>query len=136
MDRPPGPAPTIATWSQWVRTIKTRQRVERITGIPTVVGREVLGGHVQTAIVDAIRGAFLIIADISGDNVNVCMEAAIALTAGVNVELISAGPERSPPFMLGGKGGQLLSFGDDLEKLGVVHKIARRYRRRILNNDL
>jgi hypothetical protein len=113
-----------------------RHLVERITGIPTIVGREVLGGHVQTAIVDAIRGAFLVIADISGDNVNVCMEAAIALTAGVNVELISAGPERSPPFMLGGKGGQLLSFGDDLEKLGVVHKIARRYRRRILNNDL
>ena len=54
----------------------------------------------QTTIAETIRNSFALIADISDDNVNTCVEAGIARGANRDLHLIARGPRRRPPFML------------------------------------
>jgi TIR domain len=117
-----------------------RRLVERITGMRTIVGNEIREPDLQTAIMRAIERAFLVIADISSPeddnfNVDVCIEAAIAMAAGTNLALMARGRPRSPPFMLR-RAGQLTSYADEVEHLGAVHSIVREYRRRIVNAEI
>ena len=82
-----------------------RRLIETITGMPTVVGPDLMTNNIQDAIMESISKAFLVIADISGDdnyrfNIDVSMEAAIARAQGRNLRLIARGEERRPPFML------------------------------------
>jgi len=112
-----------------------RHLIERITGMPTFVGSEINDVPLEAAIMNKVCQAFLVLADISGNSVNPCVEAGMGLAAGTNVELISQGTRRSPPFMLR-PAGQLEAYEHDLDRIGIVHKIARRYRRRILNPEL
>jgi hypothetical protein len=111
-----------------------RHIIERITGMPTIVGNEVHQDQVQSAIRDKVRRAFLVLADITDDNLNTCIEAGMGLAAGANVELFARGTPRRPPFML--RDLQMPTYGDEVELVGLVHKIARRYRRRILNAEM
>jgi hypothetical protein len=111
-----------------------RHIIERITGMPTVVGNEIYEGQLQSAIREKIRRAFVVLADITDDNLNTCIEAGMGLAAGTNVELIARGSPRRPPFML--RDLQLPTYVDEVELVGLVHKIARRYRRRILNAEM
>jgi hypothetical protein len=88
----------------------------------------------------AIANAFLVIADISGStadtfNLDVCIEAGMALAAGRNLVLTAQGRPRSTPFMLR-HGGQLTTYADEVGQLAAIHKVARPYRRRVLNADL
>jgi hypothetical protein len=116
----------------------TRLLIERITGMPTVVGNEVQAGDddkdVHAAVRKKVSKAFLVLADITDDNLNTCIEAGIGLSAGARVELIARGKPRSPPFML--RGPQLNAYESDLERIGIVHRIVRNYRRRIINAEL
>jgi hypothetical protein len=102
--------------------------------MPTFVGSEINEPQLESAIMKKICNAFLVIADLTDDNVNACIEAGMGLAAGTNVELLASGTARRPPFML--RSQQMLTYADEVEQLGVIHKIARRYRRRILNPEL
>jgi hypothetical protein len=112
-----------------------RHLIERVTGLPTVVGTDVQGGSLPADIMRRVCDAFVVLADISGDNVNACIEAGMGLAAGTNVKLMSRGTLRSPPFMLRAA-GQLTAYGDNAERLGAVHQLLRPYRRRVINSEL
>jgi hypothetical protein len=117
-----------------------RRLIERVTGMPTVVGNEIREPDLQPAIMRAIQTAFLVIADISGAtedtfNIDVCIEAGMALSAGANLALVARGKPRTPPFMLR-HAGQLTPYSDDVEQLGAIHRIVREYRRRVINAEL
>jgi hypothetical protein len=111
-----------------------RHLIERVTGLRTIVGNEIHEEPLQPAIIRTIRNAFLVVADISDDNLNSCIEAGMALAADANLELVSRGPSRRPPFML--RTLQMPTYANEIEQVGVVHKIIRPYRRRIINAEL
>lgn len=111
-----------------------RQIIERVTGMPTVIGSEIHEDPIHTAIIKKVRDAFLVVADITDDNINSCIEAGMGLAAGVNVEIMAKGRQRRPPFML--RSLQLSTFEDGAEQLGVINRIARPYRRRVINAEL
>jgi hypothetical protein len=58
----------------------------------------------------------------------------MGLAAGTNVEIISGGESRRPPFML--RSLQMPSYQDEIELVGIIHNIVRPYRRRIINAEL
>lgn len=111
-----------------------RHLIERVTGLPTIVGHEIHDSPLHSAIVKKLCNAFIVLADITDDNVNTCIEAGMALAAGTNVELLSRGEARRPAFML--RSLQLATYKDEVEQIGVVHKIMRPYRRRVINAEL
>jgi hypothetical protein len=111
-----------------------RHLIERITGMPTVVGDEIHEDHLQDAIMRKVCNAFLVLADITDDNINACIEAGMGLAAGTNVELLCRGEPRRPPFML--RALQMVSYRDDVERAGILHRILRPYRRRVINAEL
>jgi hypothetical protein len=111
-----------------------RGLLERITGMPTVLGNEITDRPVHDSIIAKISKSFVTIADITDNNTNVCIEAGVALGAGTNVELIAHGKPRRPPYMLSHI--QMPTYESETEQIGLMHKIARRYRRRILNGEL
>jgi hypothetical protein len=122
------------------RNSDLRGLVECITGMPTVVGNEIREADLQSAIMQSIRDAFLVIADITGAteqvfNVDCCIEAGVAIACGSEVALVAKGIPRSPPFMLR-RAGQLITYADGVEQLGAIHNIVRAYRRRVINREL
>jgi TIR domain-containing protein len=146
-------------WNQWIRpphghyiffaadlslpgmarNSDLREVIERITGMATIVGNDIREPDLQSAIMRCITQSFLVIADISGTsdntfNLDVSIEAGMALATERNTELLARGIMRSPPFML--RGRQLTPYSNDVEQLGVIHRIVRPYRRRIVNAEL
>lgn len=114
-----------------------RQLIQLITAMPTVVGNEVHEGNpenVNAAVRRAVCDALLVIADLTDDNLNTCIEAGMALATGASLELLAAGPARRPPFML--RERNLPTYGDRLEQIGLIHKLSRPYRRRVINGEL
>jgi hypothetical protein len=117
-----------------------RKTIECVAGMPTVIGTEIQEPDLQSAIMRTIKESLLVIADITGSsestfNVNCCIEAGMASAYGVDVALMAKGQPRSPPFMLR-RAGQLYTYLNDVEQLGVIHHIARKYRRRVVNAEL
>lgn len=111
-----------------------RHLIERITGMTTIVGSEIHEENLQSAIMRKVCDAFVVLADITDDNLNTCIEAGMGLAAGTNVELLARGKPRRPPFML--RSLQMPTYEDDVERLAVLHRIMRPYRRRVLNAEL
>ncbi|HSD60398.1 MAG TPA: toll/interleukin-1 receptor domain-containing protein [Burkholderiales bacterium] len=111
-----------------------RRMIQRLTAIPCRIGEQLAGDHVQQDIVNAIGNAHLVIADVSDDNLNTCIEAGIARGAGRDLHLVARGPRRRPPFMFRDK--EVTPYEDDLDLLGKLQRIAFRYRRRVLNREL
>jgi hypothetical protein len=111
-----------------------RHLIERVTGMPTIVGNEIHEDPLHSAIIKKIRDAFLVLADISDDNINACIEAGMGIAVGTNVEIISQGTSRRPPFML--RSLQMPTYKDAIEQVGIVHNVVRPYRRRIINAEL
>jgi len=111
-----------------------RHLVERVTGMPIVVGNDIHDVPLHSAIRSKITGAFLVLADITDDNVNACIEAGMGLAAGRNVELVARGKSRRPPFML--RDLQLETYESEFEHVGILHKVLRPYRRRVVNAEL
>ena len=102
--------------------------------MPTIVGNEIHEKSLHSAIVAKIRGAFLVLADITDDNINACIEAGMGLAAGTNVEIFARGEPRRPPFML--RSLQMSTYDNDVERVGLAHKLVRPYRRRIINAEI
>ena len=115
-------------------TVAIRETLEVVTGMNTVIGAEIRGQEQARQIQDALQTAALVIADITGDNVNVCIEVGIAKIVGRPYEIISKGETRSGPFMI--RGPNIAFYNNDLELYGIVHRVARAHRRRIINAEL
>ena len=111
-----------------------RHLIERVTGMATIVGCDIHENNLQSAIINKIRDAFVVLADITDDNLNTCIEAGMGLAVGTNVEIVSRGEARRPPFML--RALQMPTYENDVERIAVLHKILRPYRRRIINAEL
>jgi hypothetical protein len=114
-----------------------RQLIQLITSMPTVVGDEVHEGNpesVNAAVRHSVCDALLVIADLTDDNLNTCIEAGMALATGTNLELLAAGAPRRPPFML--RERNMPTYADRIEQIGLIHKLSRPYRRRVINAEL
>src|SRR5262249_21874448 len=111
-----------------------RHLIERITGMATIVGSEIHEDNLQSAVMKKVCEAFVVLADITDDNLNTCIEAGMGLAVGTNVELVARGKPRRPPFML--RALQMPTYEDDVERLAVLHRILRPYRRRVINPEL
>jgi hypothetical protein len=111
-----------------------RRLIERVTAMPCIMGENIRQGQVQETIVSQISNAFMMIADISEDNLNTCIEAGIARGASVASHLIASAPRRRPPFMF--RDQQVSHYEGDVDLLGIVHSIVQDYRRRIINYEL
>jgi hypothetical protein len=111
-----------------------RHLIERITGMATIVGSEIHEENLQSAIMKKVCNAFVVLADITDDNLNTCIEAGMGLAASTNVELLARGKSRRPPFML--RALQMPTYEDNVEQVAVLHRILRPYRRRVINAEL
>ena len=111
-----------------------RQVLQRVTGTPCIVGDDIREGQIQQTITQRIAHALMVAADISEDNLNTCIEAGIARGANARLHLVARGPRRRPPFMF--RDQQVWFYEDDVELVGMMHRIAYPYRRRILNWEL
>ncbi|HEV7240481.1 MAG TPA: toll/interleukin-1 receptor domain-containing protein [Thermoanaerobaculia bacterium] len=111
------------------------QVIERVTGMEAVVKVDEMPIHEGVA--RKLREALLVVADITDNNVNRCVEAGIAHAAGVRVELVAKGERRKLPFMLRAMTPTLdKTYKNHVEQIGVFHKIVRPYRRRVINVEL
>jgi len=98
------------------------------------VGEDIRKGQIQQEIVNWITGAFMMVADISEENLNTCIEAGVAVGAKTPLHLLAAGPRHKPPFMF--RDQQVWYYENDVELLGIVHNLVLPYRRRIINYEL
>lgn len=109
--------------------------IERVTGMAAII--KVDDTPVHECIARKLKEAVLVVADITDNNVNRCVEAGIAHAAGVKVELVAQGERRKLPFMLRAMTSHLdKTYKDDVEQIGVFHRIVRPYRRRVINAEL
>jgi hypothetical protein len=111
--------------------------VEQVTCMECLIGRNLEGQHAQTEIVDRIHNSEFVIADVSNDRPNSLIEAGIARGAGVPLHLICKLPEsgeRHSRFML--RDIETLWYRDAIERVAILHSIARRYRRRVYNSTV
>lgn len=111
-----------------------KQILQRVTAMPCAMGEDIREGNIQQVISDLISTATMMIADISEDNLNTCIEAGIARGAGTRFHLAARAPRRRPPFMF--RDQQVWHYADDIELFGRIHRIAYPYRRRVLNWEL
>jgi len=117
------------------RNDAVRRIVEAVTGMPCIIGQYIRsGGPVQQEIVSYIRDASVVIANISDDNLNTCVEAGMARACGRQLYLVRGGSRGRPPFMF--RDLQVFDFDSDADLLGRVHSLLYRHRRRILSHDL
>jgi hypothetical protein len=121
--------------SRTVRNDAVRHVIETITGLPCYIGQEIRGGgSVQQAIVDYIRDASVVLADITDDNVNTCIEAGMARACKRPLYLLRRGEAGRPPFMF--RDQQVFHFMTDAQLLARVHSLVYGYRRRLINREL
>lgn len=111
-----------------------QQVIQNVTAMPCIMGEEIREGQIQEVITRQILQAFALIADISEDNLNTCIEAGIARGANIRYHLVAQEPRRRPPFMF--RDQQVWHYNNDVELLGKIHRIVFPYRRRILNWEL
>ena len=107
-----------------------RRMIQQATGLRCVVGEGVSGDSVHSTIVGLIRDAVWVVADISGNALNTCIEAGAARGAGVDCTLVARKPYLQQPFML--RGMELATYADDIDLLAILHRAAGAYRRKIL----
>lgn len=136
----PAPRPHYAFYAASLvkypdRNESIRELVDAVAGIDCVLGENLAGQHAQKEIIRSIQGALFMIADVSEEGgVNTLIEAGVARGAGTRLFLVAAGETRQPRFMF--RDVEIYFYRDELELIGSVHSIARRYRRRILNREL
>ncbi len=107
---------------------------KKVTAMPCIVGENLRKPQIQQEITDQIARAFAVIADISSDNLNTCIEAGIARGARRPLHLIARAPRRRPPFMF--RDQQVWHYSDNVELLGIFHRIIFPYRRRVINREM
>lgn len=106
--------------------------LERASNMASVRGLGLSGQHVQAAIVDRIRNAGFVIADVSDDSRNTLIEAGVALGAGTPLHLLCRPPSDGSlkrRFMFEDR--EMNWYQGPVERLGLVYRIGKSYRRRI-----
>jgi hypothetical protein len=106
-----------------------------------VVGDKVPKGPIADVILDRIRKATAVIANLGGGdpegegryNSNSCIEAGMAKGASVELYLVAQGPRKRAPFMVR---EEIKFYDTDAELLGIIHHLVAHYRRRIINAEL
>ena len=111
-----------------------KELIELITGLSCVYGDQIYTGEIQGVITSQIKESLVVLADITNENLNTCIEVGIARGAGCNYHLIAKNPRKSPPFMF--RDQQVWFYDNEVELLGVIHKILFPYRRRVMNYEL
>lgn len=119
-----------------------------VTATRCILGEDINKGNLQQQIIDRIRSAYVMIADITGDEqcvkceaegkvskdktyrFNTCIEAGIARGANTDLFIIAKEPRKTPPFMF--RDIEVRHYSDDCTLLAIVHKILRGYRRSVL----
>jgi hypothetical protein len=120
--------------SNLMRNQSVQQLVQCVTGMSCVMGEDIRGEHLQKQIRDRIAGAFIMVADITEDNLNTCIESGIAKGTDTRLHLVAKEPRHRPPFMF--RDLQVFHYADDTELLAVLHRVLHPYRRRVLNYEL
>jgi len=116
------------------RIVLIRRLIQRVSAMRCLMGEDIREGQIQEEIKKRIMGSFMMIADITEDNLNTCIEAGIAMSARRTLHLVASGPRHRPPFMF--RDQQVWYYENDVQLLGLVHNLVRPYRRRIINYEL
>jgi len=107
--------------------------IERASNMRCVRGERVTGDNVQTAIIDLIRRAAVLIADVSDDHRNTLIEAGIAMGSGTPLKLICREPADGTPlkkrFMF--EGQELFGYSTPEQRIGLCYYFARQFRRKV-----
>lgn len=119
-----------------------------VTATRCILGEDINKGSLQQQIIDRIRSAYVMIADITGEKqcmkcesegmvgkdklfrFNTCIEAGIARGANTDLFIIAQEPRQAPPFMF--RDIEVRHYADDCHMLAIVHKILKGYRRSVL----
>lgn len=119
-----------------------------VTATRCILGEDFNNGNLQQQIINRIQSAYIMIADITGDErcvncdmggkvskdkifrFNTCIEAGIARGANIDLYIIAKEPRQTPPFMF--RDIEVRYYADDCSLLAIVHKILKNYRRSVL----
>ena len=119
-----------------------------VTSTRCILGEDIDNTNLQQQIINRIKNAYVMIADITGDSqcyecekpgteskdkiyrFNTCIEAGIARGADTDLFIIAKEPRKSPPFMF--RDINVRYYNDDCELLAIIHKVLRGYRRTVL----
>ena len=134
------------------RRLSINELIRNLSGVVTatrcILGEDINKGSLQQQIIDRIKSAYVMIADITGDEqcikceaegkvgkdktyrFNTCIEAGIARGANTDLFIIAKEPRQAPPFMF--RDIEVRHYADDCSLLAIVHKILRGYRRSVL----
>jgi hypothetical protein len=113
-------------------TEEMRDLIEQVTSMPCQLGQQLQGQHAQREIVECIRRAQFVIADVTNDHRNSLIEAGIARGAATRLHLMCQVPDSgalSTRFMF--RDLEMNWYQDPVQKIGVAHRIARMYRRHV-----
>ncbi|HEV7733327.1 MAG TPA: toll/interleukin-1 receptor domain-containing protein [Candidatus Binatia bacterium] len=108
--------------------------VEQVTAMSCLLGQRLQGQHVQQEIIDRIKNAQFVLADVTANHLNALIEAGVARGAGTRLHLICRAPESGglhTRFML--RDLEMNWYSNEVEHLGAVHRLARLYRRRVFS---
>ncbi len=107
--------------------------IERASNMRCVRGERVSGNNVQSAIIDLIRRAAVVIADVSDDHRNTLIEAGVAMGSGTMLKLMCQEPPPGSPlkkrFMF--EGQELYWYRTPEQRLGLCYYFARQFRRQV-----
>lgn len=106
--------------------------VQRASNMRCVRGQRLTGDNVQQGIIEVIRRAAVVIADVSDNHLNTLIEAGIAMGSGTRLKLIARKPEGEFPkkrFMF--EGQEYHWYASEEERLGLCYWIARQFRRQV-----
>ena len=104
-----------------------RRLIQRVSAMPCLMGEDIRQGHIQQEIAKRVVGASVMIADVSEENLNTCIEAGMAIGAKVPLHLLAGGMRRKPPFMF--RDQQIWHYDNDVDLIGIVHNLVLPYRR-------
>lgn len=110
-----------------------RRLLEVVTGVKCLIGVQLETQQAQKEIIRVISNSLFMLADISDGNYNTLIEAGVARGAGTNLHLVCSGEPRPHRFMF--RDMEVNFYQTGVELLGIVHRIAFLYRRRILNGE-
>jgi len=112
-----------------------REVIQRVTGMPCRFGEGINERNdIYRVIINLIKNAFVMIADLTEMRSNILIESGIAIGADVHIFYVQNGDVHRPPVMLGSP--QIHEYQSESELLGRIHRIMLPYRRAVLNNDL
>jgi TIR domain len=107
--------------------------VERASNMRCVRGERLAGDNAQAAIIERIRHAAVVLADVTDDNRNTLIEAGIAMGCGTRLKLMCREPPAGTPFKkrFMFEGQEFFWYRTDEERLGLAYYFARQFRRRV-----